>query len=100
MKLVIACGVILLCFMVFFVGMLLPDTTEGTILSYIANKASDSKRNAVMNSIEMQAAEIEIEGLQIQLEQARAEIKAQEQMCALTDKGSAIGAVIRAAWPW
>ncbi|MGI9436004.1 MAG: hypothetical protein ACR2Q4_14450 [Geminicoccaceae bacterium] len=67
MKVIIAAGVFLLCFLVFIIGMFTPDTTEATILSWMANRAEDSKRAAVMNSIEMQLAQVEIEELEQQI---------------------------------
>jgi hypothetical protein len=67
MKVVLGAGILLLMVVVLLAGMMTPDTTEASILSWIANKAEDSKRAAVMNSVEMRMAEQEIEELRTQL---------------------------------
>jgi hypothetical protein len=67
MKAVIICGVLFICFVVFLLGTMLPDTTEASLFNLLAGAAEKSKRSAMYNSVEVQSLLAEIEDLEAQL---------------------------------
>ena len=62
MKAVIVAGVLFLCLIVLFVGMLLPDTFEAFALSKVATYAEDMKRERIIDSPEYGILEVENDG--------------------------------------
>lgn len=65
------CGLFMFGVVVFGLGTLTPDTTEGMALSWAVNALDDIKRERLLNSAEVQTLEAEKEELLLQLAAAR-----------------------------
>lgn len=77
MKVVVAAGVVFMVFVVMTLTIMIPDTTEQTVLSWLANRANDAKQDAMVNSVEVQSLLIENEELQRRLSEIEKQIDVQ-----------------------
>lgn len=68
---VIACFLAVFAVLIAVPTMMIPDHVEAMGFNYLARKTEDWKREAILNSPEVQMLEIEIEGLEAQVEAAK-----------------------------
>jgi len=92
MKIVIMAGVVSLCILVMFVGMLLPDDVENATLSWVASSVESAKQARILESSEYQALRTENEGLKTQL-------NLYEASCSVESSEGALASVL-GWWPF